>query len=256
MRFAILGPLEARTADGMPLAIPRPRLRSLLAVLLMNANKTLSTERIVQLLWECDAPQGSAHAVHSYVSALRQLVAPACRLLNMRPGYRLDIKPGELDVDEFRTLSATGWQFFHENDFEQAVSALERACAMWRDTSFPDFPPTPHMQGLARQLVEELHSTEDLLVDVLLAVDRCREVIPVLTARTTEHPGHEPAWGQLMIALYRSERRAQALNTFTAARRALLEVSGIEPGTTLRRIQQQILHDDPALMACPQYSIS
>jgi hypothetical protein len=115
-----------------------------------------------------------------------------------------------------------------------------------RDPALPDFPATPAMRGVARKLAEEHFAAQDLLTDTRLALGRHGEAIPALRQRTTEHPGHERAWAQLMLALYSSEMRARALTTFTEARSALLESSGIEPGPSMRRLHEQMLHDYPS----------
>lgn len=247
MRYAILGPVEAWHDDGNSLDVPRPRLRSLLVVLLVHGNKTLSTDRIIQLLWGSGAPPDGHHAIHSYMSALRRLTMPSRVLASLRPGYRIEIKPGELDLDDFRMLLEGGKQNFTAGDFERARYMLMRACEVWRDVSLPDFPVSPPMLGIARRLIEELHMAEDLLVDAHLSTGRSGEVIPALMARTTERPGHERAWAQLMVALYQSDRRVQALDTYMLARRVLLEEFGTEPGETMRILHQGILHDDSSL---------
>jgi DNA-binding SARP family transcriptional activator len=208
----------------------------------------MSTDRIARLLWDQDIPQGSAHAIHSYISSLRKIVSECCPLSNARPGYRISVGSGDLDIEEFRSLHAEGVREFQQGELRRANDALKRACDVWRDISLPDFPPTPSMIGMARQLTEELYSVQDLHVDILLTLDRHSEAIPILTARTVENPGHERAWCQLMLALYRSGRRAQALGTFTAARQGLIEELGIEPGPSMLRLHQRILQGDPELI--------
>ena len=244
-RFSVLGPLEVKTDDDRCIDIPRQKLRSVFVILLMNGDKIISTDRISRLLWGQDAPQGRTHAVHSYISSLRSIVAECCRLTNARPGYRVSVEPGELDVHEFRRLYSEGLREFQKGDVVRALGTLQRACDVWRDISLPDFPAP--MAGMAAQLTEEFYSAEDSQIDILLALDRHREAIPILSARTIEHPGHERSWTQLMLALYRSDRRAQALATFAGARQALIAESGIEPGPTMNRLHRQIFRDDPAL---------
>jgi len=207
----------------------------------------LSTDRLTQLLWGADAPPGGHHAIHSYVSTLRRLIAPSPILVNLRPGYRIEVGSDDLDVDKFRALLTSGALNFRQANYECASDELQRACDMWRDVSLPDFPISPSMQGAARQLSEELYMAEDLLADAYLSSGRSSETIPALFARTTERPGHEKAWGQLMLALYQSDRRAQALEIFTFARQVMLDEFGLEPGESIRRLHYMILNDDPPL---------
>jgi DNA-binding SARP family transcriptional activator len=248
VHFSVLGSLEVRADDGSCIEILRPRLRSLLVILLVNNNKLMSTDRIARLLWDQDAPPGSTHAIHSYISSLRKIVGGSSPLANARPGYRINVSSDELDIEEFRSQHAEGVREFQQGELGRANKALKRACDVWRDISLPDFPPTPSMIGIARQLTEELYSAQDLHIDALLALDRPAEAIPILTARTVEHPGHERAWCQLMLALCRSGRRAQALGTFTSARQTLIDELGIEPGPSMLRLHARILHGDPELI--------
>jgi DNA-binding SARP family transcriptional activator len=214
----------------------------------MNANRVVPTERIIELLWGGDAPAGASHAVHSYMSALRGFMPPEGGLVNARPGYHLEVDPGHVDLHEFRGLVVSGRQRLRACDPDAASEQLRSACDIWRDATLPDFPDSLPMRGLAMQLVEELHLAEDLLVDALLATGRADEVIPRLVSRTTERPGHERAWQQLMVALYRADRRVQALATYTLAREALLEESGIEPSARTRELHAKLLNDDPVLL--------
>ena len=230
MRLGVLGPLEIVRDDGALTHIQQARLRSLLTVLLVNHGQVLSTSRLATLMWGTEPPARADHAIHAYMSSLRRSLKPAEIIRDVRPGYRPDLAPHQLDVDEFQALRALGTAFFNAGNYVNACITLDQACALWRSQGLPDFPLTPAIQGIAAKLTEEFNATQDRLIDARLAIGQHREVISVLRAKTNAHPGHELSWIQLMIALYRSEMRAMTLNVYIEAREAMCDTSGIDPG--------------------------
>lgn len=170
MRFGVLGPLEILRDDGTPTHIQQARLRSLLAVLLINPGQVLLTSRLVALLWGTEPPARADHAIHSYMSSLRLSLKPVEIIRNVRPGYRLDLAPHRLDVDEFHELRALGTAAFNAGDYAHACLTLEQACALWRSPGLPDFPLTPAIQGTAAKLIAEFHTAQDRLIDARLAM--------------------------------------------------------------------------------------
>lgn len=249
MRFEVLGTVEAYRDDGTPVGIRQARLRSLLAVLLINHGKVQPTDQIAFMLWGAETPTRPRHAIHSYVSGLRRALNSVELIKNTRPGYYLDLPPHELDLEEFQQLHGLGAASFNAGQYEEAAATLSRACVLWRNSQLPDFPSTPPIRGIAAKLAEELCGAEELLIDARLAVGQHREVIPALRATTAAQPGHEYSWIQLMIALHRSGMRAQALNAYVEACDALREASGIDPGPSMRRLHEQMLQDVPSLLA-------
>jgi DNA-binding SARP family transcriptional activator len=247
MRFAVLGPLEIADDSGEFLVVSQPRIRALLAVLLINANVTVNTGRMVSLLWGDDAPTGAIHAIHSYMSSARKVLLPHRPLQSIRPGYRLNLGQHHLDVTQFRSLSHLGISAFRDGDYSLAAKFLREASELWRDTSLPDFPETPAMKSVTHSLVEEFQVLRDTLYDARLAIGEHREVIPELRAATFGNPGNERTWLRLMLALYRSDMRTQSLDTFRQARSAIREESGLDPSPSMQRVHEQLLHDDPAL---------
>lgn len=247
MRFAILGHLKVADDRGDPVHIPQPKIRALVTVMLANANRSVATDRIIFLLWGNIAPPGAVHAVHSYMSLTRRLLSPAHPLRTTRPGYRIDVENSDLDMLQFRICAARGVQAFRNGRYKVAAGSLNEACELWHDASLPDFPATPGMHSIARLLVDELHAARRMLFDARLAIGEYSELIPELRATATDDPGNERAWMQLMLALYRSDMRMQALDTFNQARIALLEASGLDPSPGMKRIHRQMLHDDPLL---------
>jgi DNA-binding SARP family transcriptional activator len=247
MQFSILGRVEVRHAiDSDPVIIRQARLRALLVVFLISGNKVLTTNEIIHSLWGEGAPAGASHAVHSYISSLRPFLAPQ-QLRGLRPGYQLSIEPLQLDSSIFSSLSDQGKSAYRAGELTLAGDVLDLAIALWRDTALPDFPRTPAMQESASKLRDEYRTAHDLMTRSRLETGRHLELIPILRAETARDPGNERAWGQLMLALYRSEMRTEALHAFTRACKALGNAAGIDPGPSMRRLHQQILHDDPAL---------
>jgi DNA-binding SARP family transcriptional activator len=247
VRYAVLGALEVTRDNGSAVEIPQARLRSLLTVLLVHCNESLSSERVLWLLFGDNDPACGIHAVHSYASALRRTLLPEHPISSERPGYRLRVPQSSVDLFEFRRMSGLGSIAYHNGDVQQALSRLGRACALWRNPALPEFPSSPDMTREAEGLVREFQVSRDLYVDVRMAAGRWHELIPELHATTRNEPGHERAWAQLMLALYRSGLRARALETFLIARQEIIRLAGISPGNELVRLHQLMLQDDPAL---------
>lgn len=248
MRFGILGSLEIQRDDGTHTVIRQARIRSLLTVMLANHGQVLSTDQLGFLVWGINVPAKAEHAIHAYMSMLRRELGSSDVIRNVRPGYRLDLAPHFLDVDEFHELRAHGASAFSARDFSRTCMLLDQACGLWRNPELPDFPRSPQMKGAAAKLIAELHAVQDMLIDARLAMGQHREVIPSLRAKTLAQPEHEPAWTQLMVALYRSEMRTMALSVYLEAREALRDVSGIDPGPTMRLLHAQMLRDVPSLL--------
>jgi DNA-binding SARP family transcriptional activator len=249
VRYWILGPLELTRDDGAQSVLPRARLRSLLTVFLVHPNSLVSTDRLLYLLYGDSAPANGVHTVHSYASTLRRLLLPWTPLLNERPGYRFVLDPADLDMNRFRELASSGSQSLNDGVFKRAASELDQACRLWRDVTLPDFPQAPPMAQVAESLVSELRVVRELLVDAKLALGRSRELLSDLQAMVLADPCGERAWAQLMLARYRSDLRAEALETYLLARTSLQEFAGISPGPLLKQLHGWMLRDDPALAA-------
>jgi DNA-binding SARP family transcriptional activator/tetratricopeptide (TPR) repeat protein len=229
--FRILGPLEV-LADGRPLELGAPKQRTLLALLLLEANRVVSADRLIDALWDESAPETAHKALQVYVSQLRKLLGRD-RLETRSPGYRLRVEPGELDLDRFRTLSNEG----------RRHDALE----LWRGPPLAEFAYHAFAETEIAQL-EELRSAclEDR-IERDLAEGRHRDVIAELEALIRAHPLRERLRAQLMLALYRSGRQGDALDAYQAARRALVDELGIEPSRELRELHQAMLNQSPRL---------
>ena len=250
--FCILGPLEARD-DGRAVPLGGVKQRALLGLLLLHPNETLSTDRLIEELWGERPPSSAAKAVHVRVSRLRKALAgengngSADLVVTRERGYELKLDPESLDSRRFERLVAEGHSELGAGRPELAASAFERALSLWRGAPLADLAYEPFAQPEIARL-EDVHvAALEQLIEAKLAVGRHAEVVGQLETLIAEHPYREGLRAQLMLALYRCDRQADALQAYHEARRTLIEELGIEPGERLRGLEQAILSQDPAL---------
>jgi DNA-binding SARP family transcriptional activator/class 3 adenylate cyclase len=236
MEFRILGPLEA-LEDGCGLDLGAQKHRALLAVLLLDANRVVSTDRLIDALWEDEPPDTAQKALQVYVSQLRKLVGRD-RLERKAPGYVLHVDPEELDLDRFTRLRAEG--------------RLRDALALWRGPPLAEFAPLRFAETERARLEELRLACLEERIEQDLESGRAPELVPELEGLVRAHPLREPLAQRLMLALYRAGRQADALEVYQDARRTLVEELGIEPGHALRELHQAILQQDPALDGAAQ----
>ena len=241
MEVRVLGPLEVRAGER-PLPLGGAKQRALLALLVLHRNEVVSTDRIVDDLWGGRPPATVAKAIQVYVSRLRKLLGPD-RILTQPPGYRLVAGPEDVDLDRFERLRerASG------ADARSASELLRAALALWRGGPFADLAYEPFLQPELARLGELWVLTVEDRVDVDLHAGRHAELVGELEELVERHPLRERLRGQLMIALYRSGRQADALGAFRDARSTLVDELGIEPGAELRALHERILAQDPGL---------
>ncbi|HET7855248.1 MAG TPA: BTAD domain-containing putative transcriptional regulator, partial [Gaiellaceae bacterium] len=253
MEFRILGPLEVCSDGGRKLDLVGKQ-KALLAVLLLHANEAVSTDRLLDALWGAEPPDTAGKALQVYVSRLRKLLAPEgdSPLVTRPPGYALDLGRHTLDLHRFERLRADAKKAFANGDPAGAASKLEEALSLWRGAPLADFTFEP-FAGSEIARLEELHVTAlQELIDARLALGRHAEIVGELEALVAEHPVRERLRAQLMLALYRSRRQAEALEAYQAARRELVDALGIEPSPELQELERQILRQDPSLdLAAP-----
>jgi len=246
MDFRILGPLEARDDRG-ELPLGGGKQRALLALLLIHPNESLSTDRLIDELWaEQSPPPTAAKILQNYVSQLRRVLGDE-RLQTQARGYALRVGPGELDVDRFRQRFEEGKRAQAAGDPERASLLLHEALAMWRGPPLSDFTYEAFAGQEIGRLEEVRLSALIERVDADLALSRHAALIGELETLVAQHPLQERLRGQLMLALYRSGRQAEALQVYQDARRTLTEELGLEPGQALQRLEQSILRQDPAI---------
>ena len=241
--FRLLGPLEAQAGDrALPLG--GPKQRAVLALLLLRANEIVPLERLIDEVWGDDPPASAAHALEAYVSRLRALLEPhGPKLLRRGPGYRLDLEGARVDAREFEALLADAGR---AGDPGRSAELNEAALALWRGPPLVDTPLSSAGRAAVERLEElHLHALERRF-DAALAAGRHPDVVGELRTLVEEHPLHEPFVGQLMIALYRSGRHADALEVYERARLAFLEL-GLHPSRDLQELSGAIVRQDDEL---------
>ncbi|HJU47737.1 MAG TPA: BTAD domain-containing putative transcriptional regulator, partial [Gaiellaceae bacterium] len=246
MDFRILGPLEV-AHGGAPVPIAAGKQRALLADLLLNTNRAMATRRLVDDLWGDDVPDTAVKALQVYVSKLRKAL-PEDRLHTRDPGYLLEIRDGELDLDAFSRLAAEGRAALADGEAERASETLEQALALWRGPALLELD-APFTRVESARLGELRQSCLEDRIDADLRIGRHIALVPELEALVASLPLRERLRSQLMLALYRSGRQAEALDVYQSFRRFLDQELGIEPTQSLRELERRLLQQDPVLDA-------
>ena len=245
MDFHILGPLEVHDDRG-EISIGGGKQRALLALLLIHPNESLATDRLIDELWAGEPPPTAAKIIQNHVSQLRRTLGNG-RLQTLARGYALRVGPGELDVDRFKQRVADGRTAQAAGDPEGASSLLHEALAMWRGPPLAEFTYEAFAQREIGQLEELRLNALIERLDADLALGRHADLVGELETLVAQHPLQERLRGQLMLALYRCGRQAEALHVYQDARHTLVEELGLEPGEPLRRLEQSILTHDSAI---------
>jgi DNA-binding SARP family transcriptional activator len=241
MEFRILGPLEV-VEDGQALPLGGVKQRALLACLIVRANQVVSSERLIDELWGDAPPRTASKTIHVYVSRLRKELGEG-RLVTRAPGYVLRLDSSELDVARFEALLAEARGL----EPGRAADVLRSALALWRGPPLADLAYEPFAQADIARLEElRLVALEERL-EADLGSGRHADLVGELEALVAEHPLRERFRGQLMLALYRSGRQAEALDVYQAARRTLVDELGLEPSSALQRLEKAILQQDRSL---------
>lgn len=249
VELGVLGPLQVRI-EGEVAQLGGHRQRALLAILALRANEPVSTDRLIDELWPENAPGGALHAVQVFVSRLRGALGPAGqRLVTRPPGYALELDSDEIDAAHCERRYEMARSAMNVGDAGRAAALLSEAQALWRGPPLADFTYEPFAQAAIARLEELRVSCREELIEALLALGRHAEVVSDLEALVREHPLRERPRGQLMLALYRCGRQAEALEVFQQARRMLVEELAVEPGSELRDLERAILRQDPSIQA-------
>ncbi|MDA0633639.1 BTAD domain-containing putative transcriptional regulator [Nonomuraea sp. MCN248] len=249
----VLGPLEVRVA-GEALDLGGRRLRLLFALLTADAGRVVTVRALAEGLWGLDAPPDAHRTVRTYVSRMRKVLSPADRaepqtaLISTHPsGYVLRLEADGLDAARFERLTAEGRALVAEQP-SIARERLSAALSLWRGDAYGEFAEVALLRQEATRLNQlRLRAVEDR-IDAELAIGAGEALVGELLTLTERHPGHERLWGQLMIALCRGSRHAEALEMYVRARAALIEQSGMEPSPALAEIHRQVLSHDPRLL--------
>ena len=247
LEIRLLGPFEV-LARGTIADVGGSKRQALLAMLALRQGRMVDVDALVDGLWGEELPAAPRNALHHHIARLRAALGEES-IVGSPDGYAL--KGAHVDAVRFEELLAETRSALREGDILAAADAIASALALWRGSALQGLAGTAWFSAEARRL-------ETLRVDALeedfetrLALGEHRELIPALRSALTDNPFRERLWGQLMLALYRSGRQAEALETFQEARRVLADELGLEPGPELRRLQEAILAHDPAIAAVP-----
>ena len=243
MEFRILGPVEVAGASGRPVSVPRGRPLALLALLLLHHGAVVPVDRIVDELWPGEAPAHPQNAVQVVASRLRKALGDDV-LVSQAGGYALRLEDGALDADRFEELLRRGQSELAGDDSTAAVETLRRALAIWRGPALADVRGELFAQPEIARLEDMRLACISDRIDADVALGRAEEVVGELEALVAEHPLRERLRGQLMLALYRSGRQAEALAAYRDARSVLVDELGIEPSPELRELEQAILRQE------------
>ena len=247
LRFGVLGPLLVERGEQ---TVPvRSRQRLILAMLLMNAGRPVSVDRLIDEMWGDNPPDGPVNTLQVHVSQLRRaLAAGDATILTQPPGYLLRTSPAQLDLLMFEQLAHRANDLLDAGEHAQAAQALGEALALWRGPPLENLADGPFVAS-ARSFLDErrLGVTEDRL-RLLLELRRDREVIEIGEGLLTTHPLRESVWETVILALYRSGRQADALARYRACRDLLLDELGVEPMPSLQMLERQILNHDRVLV--------
>ena len=247
--FRILGPLEV-VQGGQLVHLTGARQRALLAILLLHVGEAVSSDRLIDELWGDDPPQTGSAALRVRISQLRRALGPVGELLVTRPpGYAMALAPEQVDLRRFERFVEVGDRALARDD--PATARRERCARRWRCGAARRWRTSPTRRSPEAAIVrlEELRlAAIELRVEAQLALGDHARLVGELRALVLEHPLRERLWGQLMLALYRDGRQADALEAYRAARRRLVDEIGLEPGPELHELERRILAHDEGLL--------
>jgi SARP family transcriptional regulator, regulator of embCAB operon len=249
LEFGLLGPLEM-SVDDVLVPSGTPKQRAVLAMLVINRNTPVGVEKLITALWEGWPPAGARASIHSYVSNLRKLLGgvgidPRPVLAAAPPGYRLNIPDNTCDLGRFIAEKTAGMHAAAAGRFEQASKHLSTALAQWRGPVLDDLRDFQFVDSYATSLIEDKILVHTAKAEAEIACGRAAAVIAELEALTAEHPYREPLWAQLITAYYLTDRQSDALAAYRRVKTTLADDLGIDPGQTLRDLNERILRQEP-----------
>ncbi|SFA89655.1 DNA-binding transcriptional activator of the SARP family [Amycolatopsis marina] len=251
MRFGILGPLTV-WREGEQVDLGTPKARVLVAVLLCRAGHPVSEDQLAVALWGNTPPKSATKNVQTYVHRLRRQLGDPARVVRQGGGYLVPVDRDELDAARFEHLAEAGRAAEAAGLVDEASRRLHEALRLWRGPAFAGMTDVPMLAAEAMRLDEVRLSVLQSRIAVDLTLGRHTELLGELTALTRAHPLRERLRAQLMLALYRCGRRADALAEYTRARTTLIEETGLDPADELHDLQQRILAQDPSLDLAPR----
>jgi DNA-binding SARP family transcriptional activator len=258
VRFNLLGPLSVEDGRGEPVALPAGIPRAVLTVLLLNANRAVSGERLAQAVWGQERPAAATAGLRNHVSRLRRQLGPAAgaRVLTAPLGYLAEVGAGELDTQVFSDACAQGRQALHAGDNAAARDTLAAALGLWRGEPLSDLPTDADAAAEIQRLQETRLLALEGRIEADLRLGRHSELVAEVQALAWAHPLREELHRQLMLALYRAGRQAESLEAFQGLRRTLVGQLGVEPSAPLQELHGRILRADPDLAAPAPVSLT
>ncbi len=247
--FGVLGPLQL-VANGTSVPLGAPKQRAVLAMLVLNRNRAVSVDSLINAVWDQSPVPAARTSIHSYVSNLRRLLGsagydPNTVLASVPPGYQLSVADAGCDLGRFITAKNAGVRAAAAGQFEEASGYLAAALTEWRGPVLDDLSEFAFVDTFATALTEVKVATQIGLAEAEIACGRTDLVIPRLELLSAEHPFREPLWAQLITAYYVAERQSDALNAYRRLKANLADNLGIDPGPTLKTLHERILRQEP-----------
>jgi DNA-binding SARP family transcriptional activator len=248
--FGVLGPLQLTARGGALVQLGAPKQRAVLAMLVVNRNRAVSVDSLIDAVWDQQPVPAARTSIHSYVSNLRRLIGsagfdPSKVLASVPPGYQLNVADADCDVGRFIAEKNAGVHAAAAGRFEDASSYLSAALAEWRGPFLDDLREFAFVDTFATALSEVRAAVQTALAEAEIACGRADAMIPRLEVLSAEHPYRERLWAQLMTAYYVAERQSDALNAYQRLKANLAENLGIDPGPTVRSLHERILRQEP-----------
>jgi DNA-binding SARP family transcriptional activator len=239
MQYGLLGPFEA-TRDGRALELRATKVQTVLAMLVLRPNQIVFADQLIEGLWGERPPETASNTLQTYVSRLRKLLGP--NVIQTRAGgYVLSVNPECIDSHRFQRLRNQGQEALRAGEPAAAATLLAGALGQWRGPALADFTYETFAQAEIARLEEARLATIEDLIEAELALGRHAEKVSELRDLVRQHPLRERLWGQLILALYRCGRRADALRTYAEVRELLGEELGLEPSRQLQLLEEAVL---------------
>ncbi|TDC97988.1 AfsR/SARP family transcriptional regulator [Actinomadura sp. 7K507] len=250
MRYEVLGPLRV-IDEGGSTSISARKVETVLTAMVIRADQVVALDQLITEVWDDAPPRRAMAGLHVYISQVRKFLARPGQeenpVLTRPPGYLLRKGADDIDFHIFRRLADRGRACIRERRYEEAADALEQALGLWRGQTLGDVRTGPIVGGFVRWMTELRLECLEMLGDAYLRLGRHRELVGWLYSLVAENPLREVYYRQLMLALYRSDRKADALRVYQSARSTLREELGLEPCQALRDMQRAILSADERL---------
>lgn len=246
---SVLGPLQV-SVTGEPVALGAAKQRAVFAMLVINRNRAISADSLIDAVWGEDPIPAARSSVQAYISNLRRLLAgatddPRTVLASAPPGYRLHLADPDYDLGRFKLAMNAALQACAAGQFETATADLTTALSQWRGPALDDLRGYAFVDAFTSALTEEKLSAHGARAESEIACGRAYSVIGELETLVAEHPYREPLWAQLMSAYYVTERQSDALHCYQRLKTTLADDLGIDPGPTINALHGRILRQEP-----------